>query len=73
MTRLETQKTARTPLQLWRVTLSTHGESHYKNIRQKKNGKFNLPFLAFAFFSEQQDRGLLDAISRDLLDCPCRF
>jgi hypothetical protein len=39
----------------------------------EKNEKFNLPFLAFAFFSGQQDRGLLDAISRDLLDCPCRF
>jgi hypothetical protein len=33
---------------------------------------FNHALLAFAFFSGQQDRELLGAISRGLLDCPCR-
>jgi len=32
-----------------------------------------LTLFALAFFSRRQDRELLGAISRGLLDCPCRL
>jgi hypothetical protein len=40
----------------------------------KKNERiFNLAVFALAFFAGRQDRELLGAISRGLLDCPCEF
>jgi hypothetical protein len=39
-------------------------------IREREN--FNRAVFALAFFSRRQDRELLGAIFRGLLDCPCR-
>ena len=42
-----------------------------KDLPEREN--FNDPVFALAFFSGRQDRELLGAISRGLLDCPCRL
>ena len=43
-----------------------------KCLSEKEQEDFNHAVFVLAFFSRQQDRELLGAISRDLLDCPCR-
>jgi hypothetical protein len=48
------------------------GESHYKCLPESERENFNHAVFTFAFFSRRQDRELFGAISRGLLDCPCR-
>jgi hypothetical protein len=48
------------------------GESHYKMLAESEREIFNHAVFTLAFFSRRQDRELLGAISRGLLDCPCR-
>src|SRR5258705_13786035 len=44
-----------------------------KCLPENERENFNDAVFAFAFFSRRQDRELLGAISRGLLDCPCRL
>ena len=41
-------------------------------LSEREQENFNHALFALAFFSRRQDRELLGAISRGLLDCPCR-
>ena len=43
-----------------------------KQARLRERENFNHALFALAFFSRRQDRELLGAISRGLLDCPRR-
>ncbi len=43
-----------------------------KCLPERERENFNHALFAFAFFSRRQDRELLGAISRGLLDCPRR-
>jgi uncharacterized coiled-coil protein SlyX len=47
------------------------GEQSRSPEREREN--FNHALFGLAFFSRRQDRELLGAISRGLLDCPRRF
>jgi hypothetical protein len=42
-------------------------------LPESERENFNQAVFALAFFSRQQDRELLGAISRGLLDCPVDF
>jgi hypothetical protein len=46
------------------------GESHCKCLPESERENFNDAVFALAFFSRRQDRELLGATSRGLLDCP---
>ena len=43
-----------------------------KCLSERERENFNQAVFALAFFSRRQDRELPGAISRGLLDCPCR-
>ena len=43
-----------------------------KCLPERERENFNQALFALAFFSRRQDRELPGAISRGLLDCPCR-
>src|SRR5258705_8595953 len=43
-----------------------------KCLPERERENFNHAVFALAFFSRRQDRELPGAISRGLLDCPCR-
>ena len=57
------------------VPLRNHMQSAalLKLSAQRERENFNYAVFALAFFSRRQDRELPGAISRGLLDCPCRF
>jgi hypothetical protein len=44
-----------------------------KCLSEKKTQNFNQAVFILAFFSRRQDRELRGAVSRGLLDCPCRL
>ena len=46
--------------------------AHKLLVTRKRTENFNHAVFTLAFFSRRQDRELLGAISRGLLDCPCR-
>ena len=52
--------------------LRTRPRNRTERISERERQNFNHALFALAFFSQRQDRELLGAISRGLLDCPRR-